>query len=124
MIEVIVALAIAALGIAAIVVASQGGLASTTLTQRYQEATRRAQAHLAEIGVLGPLVPGEQAGDDGNGFQWHSRIAAPVLQPVASGDPIPALYDIEVDVSWQQSGHVYRVELDSERFAALATGHG
>lgn len=124
MIEVIVALAIAALGIAAVAVASESGLTGTTLTQRYQEATRRAQTRLAEIGVLGPLIPGEQTGDDGDGFEWHSRIAPPVLQPAANGVPIPALYDVEVDISWQQGGRSYRVELDTQRFATVATGHG
>lgn len=128
MIEVVVALAIAAFGIAAIVAASRGGLSNASLAQRYEQATRRAQTRLAEIGVLGPLTPGEQAGDDGDGFQWHSRVAPPALQPAqpagTDGASMPALYDVEVDISWQQGGRSYRVELDSQRFATVATSHG
>lgn len=124
LIEVIVALAITALGLVAILAAARTGLGGTTLSGRYVEATRRAQSHLAEIGIAGPLVPGARSGDDGGGYSWRSLVAAPAVTPVPAGVPMPGLYDVEVDISWQDGGSVRGVTLRSQRFGYATAPHG
>lgn len=124
LIEVMVALAIAAMGVAAIVAAARGGLANGALSGRYAEATRRAESRLAEVGVVSALSPREQSGDDGGGFSWHSRIALSGVRPVSNGAVTPALYDVEVDISWPEGGSRRSVMLRSQRFATVAPHHG
>src|SRR5262245_59527729 len=80
LIEVIVALVIAGLGLTLMLGAVSQGLNNAGTADRYLEATRRAQARLAEIGVTSPLKPGMQNGDDGGGFYWQTEISEPLIQ--------------------------------------------
>src|SRR3954470_18047813 len=64
LVEVTVALAVAALGLGLLMAAAGTGLRNAMLADQYIDATRRAQSHLAEIGRLAPLRPGLQLGND------------------------------------------------------------
>jgi general secretion pathway protein I len=117
LIEVLVALAIMALGMGALIAAASTGLGNARAAQQYIEATRRAQSHLATVGVAVPLSTGEQSGDDGQGFTWRIRIAAPQrhLGDALQGQPQLWLYTIEASVSWRANALTRSVTLQSQR---------
>jgi general secretion pathway protein I len=115
--EVVVALAIAAAGLGLLMSAAGEGLGNSGLAYQYVEATRRAQSHLAEIGVTAPLLPGLRSGDDGGGFTWSTRISAPSMHMVAEtpgGKPL-GLYTVEVSISWRSGNSSRTVSLRSQR---------
>src|SRR5690348_10001196 len=105
LLEVIIALAIAALALVGLFHAGSDGIFATDTAAQAQEAIQRAQSHLAAFGRVGVVAPGELAGDDGGGYHWRLR-ATPIAvwtaaaQPAGSvgarqpiGEPL-ALYDI------------------------------
>src|SRR5438309_6763718 len=79
LLEVLVALAIAALALIAMFRAGGEGLVAVGTASRYEEALQRAQSHLAAVGRDAALLQGDSEGEDGGGFRWRLRIA-----PVAS----------------------------------------
>jgi general secretion pathway protein I len=116
--EVVIALVVASLGMALLLTAASQGLGNAQTADRYLEATRRAQSHLAEIGVTTPLTPGESSGDDRDGFIWRTRISPPLLHAAATGksDAKPlALYAVEATVSWREGAQQREVTLQSKR---------
>lgn len=117
----VVALAIAAIGLGFLMSAASTGISNAGLAYRYVEATRRAQSHLAEIGVTVPLVAGMTSGDDGDGFTWSLRISRPVAH-AASGAPAgatrPGLYTVEITVSWLSGPSTRNVALRTQRIGA------
>jgi len=119
LLEVVVALAIAAMGLGALMAATSQGLGNALLADRTIEATRRAQSRLAEVGKATPLVVGVLSGDDGGGYAWRIRIAPPATRDAspANGVPALALYTVEASVSWQSGGSTRSVSLQSLRLA-------
>lgn len=119
LIEVVVALAIAALGLSFLMAAASTGLGNASLADQYIEATRRAESHLAELGVTAPLHQGVRAGDDGNGYSWRSQISPPKFDapPTSEGAAPLGLYAVEVTISWQSLGSIRSVSLRSQRVA-------
>jgi hypothetical protein len=93
------------------------GLGNSGLAYQYVEATRRAQSHLAEIGVTVPFVASTRSGDDGSGFAWRTRISPPVTHPVAAtqGAAPLALYTVEVSILWRDGSSFKTVSLRSQR---------
>jgi len=75
LLEVCVALVIAAAGTLELYQAGFTGAAATAAASREQEATVRAQSRLAAIGTLTPLAAGDWSGDDGGGFAWRLEIS-------------------------------------------------
>ena len=114
LIEVLVALAIAALGLAMLMAAAGTGLNNAGLADQYIEATRRAQSRLALVGTAMPLVTSDLSGDDGGGFSWHVRISPPVVHdaPPPGSPPAPASYTVDVVISWLNGGRTRSVALD------------
>ena len=112
LIEVLVALAIAGLGLALLVAATGSGLESTTAADRYVQAVSLAQSRLAQVGRSLPLKKGSFSGDEGRGFRWRVAIAEPVAQP-APGKL--ALYPVTVTESWQGGMGPKSFSLASER---------
>lgn len=119
LIEVLVALAIAALGVVAIFSAGSAGLQGVDLAARYVTATRDAEAHLAEVGTSIALADRELGGVDAGGFRWLVR-----MKPVASratadeGTKRPVLYAVESLVMWQGNGAPRSVRLTTWRLGA------
>jgi general secretion pathway protein I len=120
--EVVVALAIAALGLSFLMAAASTGLGSAALAAQYIEATRRAQSRLAELGVTEPLHPGVWAGDDGGGYSWRRRISPPQFYdtaPSPEGMAPLGLFAVEVTISWRSGDSIKSVSLRSKRIARL-----
>jgi len=125
LIEAMVALAIAALGLGVLMAAAGTGLGNAALADRYIAATRRAQSHLAAIGTLTPLRPGVQSGNDGGGYSWQVRISQPVLHaPGPAATNPPALYTVEVTLSWRSGIGTRSLSLQSQRLGHVPDGNG
>jgi general secretion pathway protein I len=127
LIEVIVALAIAALGLGALMAATGTGLRNAALADQYIEATRRAQSHLAAIGTLTPLRPGIQSGDDGAGYSWQVRISSPVLHAQTAQPDMQkplGLYTVDVVLTWRSGVSNRSVSLQSQRLGPIPDGNG
>jgi general secretion pathway protein I len=126
LLEVVVALAIAALALVALFRAGGEGLVAVSTASRAEEAVQRAQSHLAALGRDQPLSQGQSDGDDGGGYRWHLRVA-PVAHwqlpaPVGSPAAETTLYDVEVSVSWRGNGHDRAIMLRTERIATSVSG--
>jgi general secretion pathway protein I len=122
LVEVIVALAIAGLGLALMIAAAGAGLGNAGEADRYIDATRRAQAHLAALGVTTTLRPGEQSGDDGGGYSWRVRVSEPVLHASdAQAAKVLGLYTVEVTISWRDARSSRNVSLLSQRLVQVAS---
>ncbi|HMI96151.1 MAG TPA: type II secretion system protein [Micropepsaceae bacterium] len=128
LIEVTIALAIAALGLGVLMEAAGTGLGYSNIADQYIEATRLAQSHLSAVGVLTPLRPGTQSGDDGGGYSWRSRISEPVMHAGAGAGPTAqkplGLYTVEVTLTWRGGMETRSVTLRSQRLAHIADGNG
>ena len=111
LIEVLVALAIAALGLSLLMAATGAGLQNATVADKYIKATGEAQSRQALVGRTIPIRKGDYSGVESDGFRWHIRIAAPVLR---SG-PQAALYPVTVTESWPSGAGQAGVSLYSER---------
>ena len=114
LIEVLVALAIAAMGLALLIAATGTGLENAAAADGYIQATGRAQARIAQVGITIPLKQGDYAGDDGAGFRWSVHIGAPSAHS-ASGGRAFGLYPVRTIVSWRGGFLQRSVSLYSER---------
>jgi prepilin-type N-terminal cleavage/methylation domain-containing protein len=117
LIEVLVSLAIAAIGMAFFLSATGVGLQNAGTADQYIQATRLAQSHLAAVGFSVPLKQGSYSGDDGLGFRWQVRISAPLAhpQPADGQTQLRALYPVETSESWQSGFSRREILLRSER---------
>jgi type II secretion system protein I len=122
LIEVLVALAIAAIGMAFFLSATGVGLQNTNIADQYIEGTRLAQSHLAQVGFTMPLRQGSYSGEDGRGFHWQVRVDAPLTHSEPAGaqsagaqTPSHALYPVMVAESWPSGFSRREVVLRSER---------
>lgn len=116
LIEVLVALAIAALGLALLFAATGSGLESVVAADRYIQAAGHAQSRLAWVGRGLPLRKGDFSGEEADGFHWHVRIADPASHRGTGPQAQPlAIYPITVTESWQSGTAQKRVSLYSER---------
>ncbi len=134
LLEVLVALAIA---IPALVLLYRQGAAAMGVTRTaaaYQEAISRAQSRLDALTGTG-LAAGEQAGDDGGGFRWRTRVAPvasvslpsrPSSRPVsnrasnrASSGAGSTLYAVAVEISWPGPTGMRRFLLETRRLGIV-----
>ena len=104
LLEVVVALAIAAVALVGLFQAGSGGLFAVDTAARVQEAVQRAQSHLAAVGRDAALTQGDFTDDDGDGYRWRLTVR-PVMsrQVLAVGGSTTAtetLFDVEVAISW------------------------
>ncbi len=107
LVEVLVALVIASIALAALFRGGIDGMVSAGVAGRMEEAMSRAQSRLAALCHGARLAPGRQSGDDGGGFTWASEIAAlgSAVVPRGSDDepkaPLKAaLFGVQVTISW------------------------
>lgn len=127
LLEVVVALAIAALALVALFQAGSGGVFAVDTASRAEEALQRAQSHLAAVGRNAALVASEASGDDGGGYRWQLRVAPLMQRQGVAADGVTAqattLYAVEVAVSWRDRGHERAVVLKTLRLGT-AGGSG
>ena len=128
LLEVLVALAIAAPAL--MLMYRQGALSigMTRTAASYQEAITRAQSRLESL-ADGGLSPGQRDGDD-DGFRWRTRIT-PVASMAAPRPALPGnspyargttLYAVVVEVSWSGPEGLRTVALDTRRLGPAVAG--
>jgi general secretion pathway protein I len=103
LIEILVALAIAGLALVGLFQAGSGGVLAVDAAGQVNEATQRAQSHLAALGRIAAITPGETEGDDGDGYRWRVRarqLAAWQVGPAAAPVTI-TLFEVEIAISWR-----------------------
>ena len=126
LLEVMIALIIAALALGVLFGSSLSALRATHAASRYEQAIARARSHLALAVHAAPLVAGDWQGDDGGGFVWHLRVtplASTAVRPVnavtlraASSFPL-TLCTLTVRIGWREGGRQREVRLDTEQIA-------
>lgn len=120
LLEVLVAFAIAAIGLAASLQGGTAALGNAGIAAASIEATRRAQSRLAMVGAAAPLVPGETAGDDGDGFRWRVLVSPTLVRAADSSQEArraPAAFLVEVAVGWRTGRRTRDVTLTTLRLA-------
>lgn len=115
LLEVLIAFAIAALGLSALFSGTLGGLRAAQVAGQYGEAVSRARSTLALVGHGAPLVAGERRGEEGD-WRWRIRIAPLGSLAGAPGEPVPTLFAVSVSVSWGDGER--SVQLDTRRLGA------
>ena len=103
LVEVIVALAILALGLSVLLESISGSLRRTATAARMAEAGALAQSLLAEVGTDLAIKPAESFGEFPNGYRWHLK-----MQPYGEANereewPVGA-YQISTEVEWEEGG--------------------
>lgn len=123
LLEVIIALAIAGLGLVALFEAVSGGLLGVESAARHTTAVRHAQSRLAELGITLPLKPGEQGGVERDGYRW--RITVTPIMTYARGEtrgaPGLTLFAVKALVTWPAGSRQRSVHLDSLRLGPTIT---
>jgi general secretion pathway protein I len=129
LLEVLVALVIAALALGVMFSAVLGGLRTAAVADHLQEALVLARSHLAEAQVAvgsGKIVAqSEQQGDDGHGFHWTVQIRPTASVAIARNPDAPpgagashsTLFAIAVTEFWAGDGGHRQVQLDSAKLA-------
>jgi general secretion pathway protein I len=123
LLEVIVALVIAALAAGSLAQAVGAGLHESRTAALYDQAVIRARSRLAAASHGARLTPGEWSGQDG-GFRWQLQVApvqTVVLRPVATEAPRAevthnvVLYDIAVTEGWTEGAAARSVRLETQQ---------
>lgn len=133
LLEVLVAFAIAGIGLAALLQGGTAALGNASIAAASIEATRRAQSRLAMVGAFAPLRPGETAGDDGDGYQWRVLVTPILVRAADSGERSPGPAQgaatqparrtpdamlVEARVDWRAGRRTRDVTLTTLRLAA------
>jgi general secretion pathway protein I len=111
LVEVIVALAILALGIGGLTAMISTSLQQTAVAARTSEAGSLAQSLLARVGRELPIREEEQQGEFANGYGWTLRTSIYGDAREREEWPVGA-YKIFAQVEWQDGGmrRVYALE--------------
>ncbi|MBA4099866.1 MAG: hypothetical protein C0484_24215 [Rhodospirillum sp.] len=101
LIEVLVALAIVALTLAALLQVFGGGLRAVSVSERYLMATMLARSVLDDFGTEIPAVSGEWSGDIADGYRWTTRAApSQTIGAVKNGNTLQIPLEVQVEISW------------------------
>lgn len=115
LLEVLVAFIIAGLALGILFQGGIGGLTTAKVAARYGEALSRAESHLAMAGIGPEFQPQDRQGDEGGGYHWRLRIQPVAVGAAEPGKPVPALYAITVNISWQEGPRSRVVTLQTQR---------
>ena len=120
LVEILVALAIVGLTLAALFEVFSNGLRGTDSAERHTVATLLARSKLAEVGVIAPLEAGEEAGEYDGGFSWRSVISP---HETTNGglpeEPGARTFVVTVEVAWGAGNAEKRVSLTTLRLAPV-----
>jgi len=126
LLEVVVALAIAAVALVGLFQAGSGGLFAVDTAARVQEAVQRAQSHLAAVGRDAALIQGDFTDEDGGGYRWRLRVRPVGSRQVPTGtnaNETQTLFDVEVAISWPGHSGDRAVVLKTLRLGTATTGN-
>ena len=121
LVEILVALAIVGLTLAALFEVFSNGLRGTESAEQHTIATLLARSKLAEIGVVVPFEAGEETGEYDSGFSWRS-----VIRPHETTDgslheePVAHAFVVTVEVAWGAGNVEKRVSLTTLRLVSVA----
>jgi general secretion pathway protein I len=110
LLEMVVAMAILALALAALYQAASGATRNVRTDERYAYAVELARSLLANHAVV-PLAGLQDNGETAGGFQW--RVAARPVDLPRSALTAGSLQEIEVFVSWKDGVRTRQVVLNS-----------
>ena len=110
------ALAIAGLVLGLFLANLTGGLHTIAAAEQSARALSLARSYLEAAGITAPLRPGSSEGEAGLGFRWRQNVALRERRPEG-----PALYDVRVDITWEDAGRRRAVGL-STLLLALPSG--
>ncbi len=117
LLEVLVALVIALIALAVLYQGTIEGLLETRQAERTNEAVARARSRIAALCHGTRLAPGEQSGNDGSGYTWHTRInltASEPIPPAPGGSSARAeLFAVRVTLSWPGTIAAHEVSLET-----------
>jgi general secretion pathway protein I len=102
LLEVIVALVILSLGLAALFNTVSLGTSTASVADQQRSATAAAQSLLAELGKTRPILDGSSTGAFPNGQSWQLDIAP--LESAANPSGILQGHKVVLTVSWPDSG--------------------
>jgi len=117
LLEVVVALAITGLALVGLFRAGSGGVLAVDAAGRVNQAIERAQSHLAALGRITTITPGETEGDDGGGYRWRVRARPLTAWQIGSrsAGATVTLFEVEIEISWKAGGGHRSVVLSSRR---------
>jgi len=104
LVEVIVALAILALGLSVLLGSISGSLRQTANATRMAEAGALAQSLLAEVGTDLPIKSEERSGEFPNGYRWHLKMLPYGGVNEREEWPVGA-YQISTEVEWEDGAN-------------------
>jgi general secretion pathway protein I len=104
LVEVIVALAILALGLSVLLGSISGSLRQTANAARMAEASALAQSLLAEVGADRPIKPEQSSGQFANGYRWHLKMEPYGGVKEREEWPVGA-YQISTEVEWEDGAN-------------------
>ncbi|HTH99214.1 MAG TPA: type II secretion system protein [Stellaceae bacterium] len=122
LIEVLVALVITGLLLAALVQAVGLATGAAARAQRYEEALSRCRSHMAALDPDIGRLAGSSTGDDGGGYRWRIQVSREKQDqdgPALLGGM--ALYAVAVTIDWRDGLVRHAVTLRTER---LGTANG
>jgi len=116
LIEVLVAFTILTTAIGALLVAFSSGIRNSAVTRDYNQAVIVAESRLAELGVIGPLVAGQELeGTDGR-FRWATIVKDIEDEPNGNW----RLLEVTVRVTWDTLNAPRTLEIDSLHWGKYA----
>lgn len=123
LIEVLVALAILGVSLAAIYQAFGTGLRNDRQARLYEEAAALAEARMAQVGTELPAAAGRWSGEEGD-LRWSLIVQPAEDEPLQVQPSLLRLMEVTVEVFWPQRGGESGIALSSFRLAAQPPGAG
>lgn len=108
--EVIVALVVVSLGIAAYTMSQRNAYRAAARVKNFETTVAAARSHLENVGKDSSLSGGEFDGTYGNLTRWHLTVTA---LPDAKGNPLEphaSAYWIALDVSDRGGKHLFKLQ--------------
>ena len=127
LLEVMIALVIAALALAVFYQGALSGLRNARVAGTYEEGVSLARSHLAELSQRQTVQPVDAEGTDGPLFHYRVRVAPvaseqlqrSLLEQANNRPPRQAtLYALDVTESWTQDGHARSIHLQGQAMVA------
>ena len=120
LLEILIAFAIASIGLAVVYRGATDGWLGARLAERNIEAVARARSRLAAVCHGVRLMPGEQSGDDGGGFTWRTAISRAQTATIPRETPDASrtksridLFAVRVALSWPGTIRPHEVSLET-----------